>query len=175
MQRVMMNLGIGIGALIGGLIADADHPQTFVVLLLDAATFLVYLGVVVVAVPSRMSARDGDGRPRGSYREVLRHGLFVAFVALNTLFIFAGMSGFELLPVFAKNEAGVSEAAIGAIFFVNTVVIVLAQLPIAKALRGAQPDADDGRARCPLGGLLVVVSIVGGASKGRRRPSSSPS
>ena len=59
----------------------------------------------------------------------------MAVVGLNTLFIFAGMSGFELLPVFAKNEAGVSETAIGTIFFVNTVVIVLAQLPISKRRR----------------------------------------
>ena len=101
------------------------------------------------------------------------NGPFVAFVALNTLFIFAGMSGFELLPVFAKNEAGVSEAAIGAIFFVNTVVIVLAQLPIAKLSEGRSRM----RMMAALGLLWaacwVVVSIVGG--RGRRRPSSSPS
>ena len=33
MQRVMMNLGIGLGALVGGLIADVDRPGTFVVAL----------------------------------------------------------------------------------------------------------------------------------------------
>ena len=42
------------------------------------------------------------------------------------------MSGFELLPVFAKNEVGVTEHAIGVILFVNSLVIGAAQLPIAK-------------------------------------------
>ena len=43
MQRVVMNLGIGLGALTGGLIAATDSPGSFTALfLLDAATFLVY-------------------------------------------------------------------------------------------------------------------------------------
>ena len=37
--------------------------------------------------------------------------------------------------MFAKNQAGVSEKAIGVVFLVNTLVIVLAQLPVAKALK----------------------------------------
>ena len=57
-------------------------------------------------------------------------------VALNTLFILAGMAGFELLPVYAKNEADVTETMIGIVFFVNTVVIVLAQLPVTKLTEG---------------------------------------
>ena len=78
----------------------------------------------------------------------------MAVVGLNTLFIFAGMSGFELLPVFAKNEAGVSETAIGTIFFVNTVVIVLAQLPIAKLSEGHRRMRMLAVLGRPVGGLL---------------------
>lgn len=167
MQRVMMNLGIGIGALIGGVIADADRPGTFVVLFaLDAATFLVYLAVLLAAVPETTRADGAPSDRSGSYAEVVRHGAFVAFVALNALFIFAGMSGFELLPVFAKNEVDVTEGAIGAIFFVNTVVIVLAQLPIAKLAEGHRRM----RLYAVLGGLWaicwVAVSIVGGSVDG---------
>jgi MFS family permease len=169
MQRVMMNLGIGLGALAGGLIANVDQPGTFVVLFLaDAATFLVYLGVLVFAIPDVSPTRSGAGHERpGSYGDVVRHGAFMAVVGLNTLFIFAGMSGFELLPVFAKNEADVSETAIGLIFFVNTVVIVLAQLPISKLSEGHRRM----RMLAVLGvlwaGCWVAVSIVGGNLNGR--------
>ncbi len=41
-----------------------------------------------------------------------------------------------MLPVFAKNEVGVSEKGIGALFFVNMIVVALAQLPITRALAG---------------------------------------
>jgi MFS family permease len=52
------------------------------------------------------------------------------------LFVAAGYAQFELLPAFAHEETGVSERAIGFLFFVNTLVIVLAQLPVAKLLEG---------------------------------------
>lgn len=168
MQRVMMNLGIGVGALVGGLIADADDPGTFIALfLLDGATFLVYLGVLLAAVPEPAPVRAaGAGGRQGSYGAVLRSRAFVAVIGLNTLFVFAGMSGFELLPVFAKNEVGVAEGAIGAIFFVNTVVIVLAQLPIAKLSEGHRRM----RMLAVLGVIWaacwVAVSIVGGTVDG---------
>ena len=61
-------------------------------------------------------------------------------------------------PAYAKNEAGVSERGIGSIWFVNTVVIVLAQLPIARAL--------EGRRRMPVLALLGVVW----AARARARP-----
>jgi MFS family permease len=168
MQRVMMNLGIGLGALVGGVIANVDRPGTFVTLfLVDAATFLVYLGVLVAAVPAPAATSHGHGARPGSYMEVFRHRAFLGVVGLNTLFIFAGMSGFELLPVFAKNEANVTEKAIGVIFFVNTVVIVLAQLPIAKLSEGHRRM----RMLAALGvlwaGCWVAVSAVAGSADGR--------
>jgi MFS family permease len=41
-----------------------------------------------------------------------------------------------MLPPYVKEHAAVSESGIGAIFFVNTLVLVVAQLPFAKALAG---------------------------------------
>jgi MFS family permease len=41
-----------------------------------------------------------------------------------------------MLPPYVKDHAAVGEAGIGVIFFVNTLVLVLAQLPFAKALSG---------------------------------------
>jgi MFS family permease len=136
MQRVMMNLGFGLGALTGGLIAVADSPETFTILfLVDAASFLAYAVVMFALVPEPARSRS-ESRTAGSYRDVLRHRPFVAVVALNALFIFAGYSGFDVLPVYAKNEAGLSETSIGLLFLVNTAVIIFAQLPIAGLSRG---------------------------------------
>ena len=136
MQRVMMNLGIGLGGLVGGLIATTSSPGTFTVLfLVDAATFLAYIGALAFVPEPRRETGHADGRP-GSYLDVLRHRVFVGVLALNVVFIAAGMAQLETLPVYAKNEASVSELGIGLVFFVNTLVIVLAQLPLAKLLEG---------------------------------------
>ena len=137
MQRVVMNLGIGIGALVGGLIATTSRPATFDALFaVNAATFVVYLAVLLLFVHEPTTAESRSAARGGSYRIVMRDRPFMGVVGLNTLFIFAGMAGFELLPVYAKNEADVTEAMIGLIFFVNTVVIVLAQLPVTKLSEG---------------------------------------
>jgi MFS family permease len=137
MQRVVMNLGIGLGALAGGLIATTERPATFEALYaVDAATFVAYLAVLFAFVDEPdVSAGAGKG-PRGRYGDVLRHRAFMGVIALNAMFIFAGFAGFEVLPAYAKNEAGVGESAIGVVFLVNTIVIVLAQLPIAKLSEG---------------------------------------
>jgi MFS family permease len=165
MQRVVMNLGIGLGALAGGLIATTESPGSFTVLfLLNSLTFVVYGAVMLALVPSPDlggRAAEATAERAGSYRDVLRHRAFVAVIGLNALFIFAGFSGFELLPVYAKNEAAVSETQIGVVFLVNTLVIVLLQLPVARLAQG--------RRRMPALGLLgllwasawLVVPIAG--------------
>jgi MFS family permease len=169
MQRVVMNLGIGLGALAGGLIATTESPGSFTVLfLLNSLTFVVYAIVMLALVPAPEvgGGRAASSERPGSYRDVLRHRAFVAVIGLNALFIFAGFSGFELLPVYAKNEAAVSETQIGIVFLVNTLVIVLLQLPIARLAQG--------RRRMPALGLLgllwagawLVVPIAGSKTAG---------
>jgi MFS family permease len=138
MQRVVMNLGIGIGGVMGGLIASTENPWTFTVLfLVDAATFLVYLGVLGFLVPEpELGGRRGHGDQPGTYRDVFRNRPFAWLLLVNVGFIAFGMSQLEMLPVYAKNEAGLSETQIGFVFFVNTLVIVALQLPITKLSEG---------------------------------------
>jgi predicted MFS family arabinose efflux permease len=149
LQRVSRNLGIGLGGLTGGLIATTSNPTTFTFLFaIDAATFLAFV-VVLVFVPDPELPPMEEGERPGRYRDVLRDRLLLGIVGLNILFVSAGYAQIELLPAFAKNEAGVTERAIGVIFLVNTLVIVLAQLPIAHQL--------EGRRRMPALALMTVL------------------
>jgi predicted MFS family arabinose efflux permease len=110
LQRVTRNLGIGLGGVAGGLIATTANPTSFTVLfVLDAATFLVFVGMLAF-VPEPVVAEEREALAPGRYADVLRDRVFLGFVLLNVLFVAAGYAQFELLPVFAKNEAGVAEA-----------------------------------------------------------------
>jgi predicted MFS family arabinose efflux permease len=61
----------------------------------------------------------------------------MSFAALNLLFVMVGIVPLsEFLPVFVKNNAGVSEQGIGIVFLVNTLTIVALQLPISKFEEG---------------------------------------
>jgi MFS family permease len=164
MQRVVMNVGFGLGALAGGLIAAADSPRSFTTLfLVDAVSFAAYGLVMALLVPSPERAAGTHGRT-GSYRDVLVHRPFVAVIGLNALFIFAGYSGFDVLPVYAKNEAGLDETSIGILFLVNTIVIMLAQLPIAWLVRGRRRMPALALFGALWAGAWLLVPIAGASS-----------
>ncbi|TMK69843.1 MAG: MFS transporter [Actinobacteria bacterium] len=61
----------------------------------------------------------------------------MSYVGLNALVIATSVAIWvELLPPFAKNQAHVSPEGIGVIWAVDSFVVVLAQLPIAKLMEG---------------------------------------
>lgn len=135
-QRVTMNLGIGLGGLMGGVLASVAHPNSFTLLfLVDAATFVAYLGVLAFVHNPGIATEERGDEP-ASYRAVLRDRLFVRLWTLNVLLVVAGYSLFNLVPPFARDHARISEREIGAIFFVNTALIVIVQLPISRAIEG---------------------------------------
>jgi MFS family permease len=148
MQRVVMNLGVGLGGVVGGFIATESFRALF---LLDALTFVVYAAVLTVFVHDPRRSEPRAVR-QGSYLTIVRHAVFMALMVANALYIGAGISQIEILPAFAKNEAGVSERGIGWLFFINTIVIVVLQLPITRLV--------EGRRRIPLLALIGVISAA---------------
>jgi predicted MFS family arabinose efflux permease len=137
LQRVSMNLGIGIGGVVGGLIATTSDPGSFTrMFMLDAATFLVFAAVLATVREPFPDELEAHEEQQGGYRAVLRDRNFLALTGLNVLFVAVGYEVFALLPPFAKNYAGVSERWVGFIWLANTLLIVLIQLPVSKALEG---------------------------------------
>ena len=67
MQRVVMNLGIGLGGVAGGFIASESFQALFV---LDALTFVAYACVLTVFVPDPARQRERPERS-GSYQTCL--------------------------------------------------------------------------------------------------------
>jgi predicted MFS family arabinose efflux permease len=137
-QRVSMHLGLGIGGIVGGIVANVSDPASFTRLfILDSVTFLGYVAVLrFVADPARTEATPAGPGKANSYLEVFRHRLFVKLVSVTFLLVVVGYSMVELLPAFAKNHAGVSERSIGAIFLIYTLSIVLCSLPASHLLEG---------------------------------------
>src|SRR5439155_4083792 len=120
----------------GGLIATTQVPSSFTLLfLLDAGTFLAFMAVLSFIPRGR--ALPAVARTAGRYSAVLRDRAFVWLLVVIAVLVAAAYAQIStVLPPYAKEHAAVSEAGIGVVFFVNTVLIVLAQLPLAKALEG---------------------------------------
>jgi MFS family permease len=134
LTRVTDNLGFGIGGLIGGLIATTEVPVSFDVLFaVDAGTFVAFIGLLFF-VPA---VRTASTAVSGGFRRVARDRTFVWLLVLTAVLVAAAYAQVAtILPPYVHEHAGVTPAGIGFVFLVNTVVLVIAQLPLAKALGG---------------------------------------
>jgi MFS family permease len=134
-NRMVGNLGLGLGAVVGGVAIAGAGGHTFTILfLIDAATFLVFAAAGLAVPPSRP---ESHGEAPGRYRDVLADRTFLAFVLLNTVFVGVGYAQLEAaVPIFAKHHAGLNEAAIGSVFLANVLTVVVAQLPAVRLIEG---------------------------------------
>src|SRR5205085_8924477 len=79
-SRVAANLGAGLGAAIGGAVASHGLNGFVVLFVANAVTYLLYVLILVAAVPD-------DARPEpvaGGYRSVLRDRPFLRLALTNT-------------------------------------------------------------------------------------------
>ena len=134
-QRVVANVGLGLGGAVGGLIVTTAEPATFTALfLLNAATFVAYAGFLVrVAEPPVVVAKAVGG----SYRAALRDTAFLRLLVVNYAFVAGAIALLVgVFPVYAKTEAGVSEDAIGVLFLVNSLLIIGLQVRVTRLQSG---------------------------------------
>ena len=158
---------MGLGGVIGGLIATTADPGSFTrMFLLDAATFLVFGAVLLLFVREPPATEAEEQQDPGSYRAVLRDRNFLALTGLNVLFVAVGYEVFALLPPFAKNYAGVDERWIGFIWLANTLLIVLIQLPVSKALEGRRRMVALALMNVLWAGAALIVLAGGGFFNG---------
>ncbi|MGE0818077.1 MAG: MFS transporter [Candidatus Nanopelagicales bacterium] len=141
LQFMLLNLGIGLGGLVGAAVVDVDRPWTFTVLYAaNAITFLAYAvavaGVRGVSGPETHAPGEDDDGP-GGYLQVLRDRRLRRYVLGALLLLTCGYGSMEVgIPVFMTTEAGLPINAIGVVFFFNTLVIVVAQVWVIKRIEG---------------------------------------
>jgi hypothetical protein len=157
-QRVAANVGLGLGGLVGGLIASTSDARTFTVLfLLNAATFLAYGAFI-----SRVRAEGARiAPPNRGYRQLLRDRTLIHVLAIDVAVVAGAVALLNgVFPVYARNNAHLKEAAIGALFLVNSLLIIGGQLPVARAVEGYRRA----RALALMAGLFATcwLLVLGG-------------
>jgi MFS family permease len=165
-SRVAGNAGIGLGGALGGLVA-AQGLEGFVALFVaNAASYLVYVVVLLAAV--REDARPRPGAAvAGGYRHVLRDRAFVHLALTNVAIIAVGWGVFTwLVPPYARTQLGLSARLIGVLFLANAVTVVVAQVPIARLAEGRRRTAMMAAAAALFVGAyaLVLAADAGGAA-----------
>jgi MFS family permease len=133
LQRVSIHLGLGLGALGGGILVSVAHPSTFTMLFrLNALSFLLSAALLLAVSKTRPPPEVA----RAGYHDVVRDRAFVGFLLVNSLVIAGAIVPMgTFLPVLAL-DAGASEAQVGQLLLLGSFVVVVAQLPIAGVLAG---------------------------------------
>jgi len=137
----LINLGIGVGGIIGGFFIDVHRPETFTaIFLIDAASSLIPMALLLGplrhvrthADPTAEHETEAEG-----YRRILRRPAVLWLTLLTFLAVFIGYGQMEGgFPAFARQVSGVSTQVIGFAFAVNTAVIVLLQFAVLKLIKG---------------------------------------
>jgi MFS family permease len=154
----LVNLGIGLGGILGGLYADVSQPHTFTVIFLaDGASMLVPIALLLGPlrhVHGRADVPDDHDATQGSYLAILRKPAVLWMTALTFLGTFVGYGQMEAgFPAFAREVSEVSTRVVGFAFAVNTAVIVGLQFLVLRQITGRR------RTR-----VLLVMSALWAAS-----------
>lgn len=152
----LLNLGIGLGGIVGGIVLDARHLWTFqVIYLADAVSFVPSLFILLVAlrhIPGR--AQHEEGVPQGTYREVLQQPAMKTLLLLTFVAAFVGYAQLNApMPAFATVISHVSTRGLGFAFAANTFVIVFLQLVVLRHIEARR------RTR-----VIAVMAVVWAAS-----------
>src|SRR5262249_7765920 len=139
LRRVAGNFGLGLGATVAGfIVAATDHQlQAFQGLyLFDAFTFVGFALVVLVWIPDPGLAPAPSASEGGQgLRVVARDRLLLALIAGNFSLVMIGGAFFSnILPPFAVAHTPVGPVGIGAVEFVNTFFVVVAQVPATRVV-----------------------------------------
>jgi MFS family permease len=137
----LLNLGIGIGGIVGGLFVDVERPATFqAIYLADAVTFLplLYLLLVPLRHLAGRPVHDADEPPPAeSYLEVLRRPAVGWMMLLSFASSYVGYSQLNAgLQAFAREAGDISTRALGFAYACNTLVIVVLQLIVLRRIEG---------------------------------------
>lgn len=137
----LVNLGIGVGGVIGGIYADVSQPHTFTVIFLgDAASMLVPIALLLGPlrrITGHHAAPEDADAASGSYLAILRNPAVLGMTALTFIAVFVGYGQLEAgFPAFARQVGEVSTRVIGFSFAINTAVIVLLQFLVLRRIAG---------------------------------------
>lgn len=136
----LVNLGIGVGGIIGGFFVDVHNPETFTaIFLVDAATSLIPMALLLGPLRHVRTHGEPDehAEPVGGYREILKRPAVLWLTLVTFISVFIGYGQMEAgFPAFARQVSEVSTQVVGFSFAVNTAVIVLLQFTVLKLISG---------------------------------------
>ena len=136
---VCINVGMGLGPLLGGVLAAYSYGWLFAG---DIASTLVCAVLIAVGIPAvRLKRVELDGRGTSTLRVWVRHPTLVAFGGAS-IFVVAPLMGLEYaVPILVRTTFDEAFVFVGLVYSINAACILVFSLPIERAIRGRDEAA----------------------------------
>jgi MFS family permease len=140
--RVVDNLAVTIGPVIGGLLASHSYMFLFIG---DAIASAITALIVIMVIPESMPQQTKDApvetvsQSFRGYREVLKDWRFVMFVAITALVSLVYMQMNSTLSFFLFTEYDFSAQNFGFLLGMNAFMVVVFQFPITRRISKKNP------------------------------------
>jgi MFS family permease len=169
LSRLAINLGMSIGPVVGGFLAMKSFRSLFYV----DGTSAILAGALIAIMPWRTakvrnaagaeSDSETSGNPGAeiSYTSVLRDRRFLYFLIAMLPVEMVFFQSLAAMPLFVVRDLHVSEAGFGMLLAINTVMIILTEVPLNTAMSHWSH-----RRTIALGALLVGAGFGGLAISG---------
>lgn len=167
-RHATLNAGFALGGLVAAAVVSDESVSQFVVLyLVDGATFLAFIPILLT-LPNPKPRRDGGdastAAPAAGYRTVLRDAAFRRVWILTAALVAVGYAQLNsTFPAFAARDGGVSPGAVGLAFAANTAGVVLLQLVTLRLLRGRRRTSALAFTALFWAGAWLLTAVAGGA------------
>lgn len=139
LSRLAVNLGMSIGPVIGGFLAMRSFRSLFYV---DGTTTLI-AGALIAILPWRIgdtvhlaeaAHTEAATAPQTSYSSVLKDRRFFYFLLAMLPVEMVFFQTLAAMPLFVVRDLKVSEAGFGMLLAINTVLIILTEVPLNMAM-----------------------------------------
>jgi MFS family permease len=166
--RSTQNLGVSIGAVVGGLALHIDTRPGYVAILLGSGAGFVVAGLTFLraprVAPPSPTAAAGPAAPKAPRWEVLRDRPYGVVSLLNAVLIMNSGILLVALPIWIAHHTNAPVVLYAVILLLNTVVVILFQV---RAARGTERPAGGARALRRSGLLLAASCAVFALAAGR--------
>ena len=129
--RMIANVGVAIGPVIGGVLVTISYGLTFSLAAAAGIAFALLIALFVAETLPQRAKLAGQPQISG-YGPVLRDWLFLAFCGIYTLSCMVYSLMMMLLPVYGKENFGLAESQYGPILATNAAMVVLFQFAITR-------------------------------------------
>jgi MFS family permease len=160
LNRLAINLGMSIGPVIGGFLAMKSFRSLFYV---DGATAIL-AGALIALMPWRVkettnvrgSQPTETSAPELGYASVLRDRRFFYFLIAMLPVEMIFFQSLAAMPLYVVRDLHISEAGFGMLLAINTVLIILTEVPLNTAMSNWSH-----RSTIALGALLIGAGFGG--------------